>query len=427
MSKDDQISGQDLKQSSERPFDNIESVYVGHIVETKGTLQTDAHIVPLTMWGEVLVYGHLEDGVFVVEHLRRIALYGSVVDPYKDDPIGVLSLVGPLNQLAMDAGYTGTTHDLQLQLHYAALSSELPPRYEEEDALYPQVETIAAKLSWAQVGKSELSGVSLEIKFDANDLLDRKLGIVHTVALDPIVVPFYPIQSDGDRPAQHHSFSPHCPPPPVGPCVPTLKRRLPLRFVNLSTAADAEAICQQQIDGACEIWRNKGALDLEIEAEMIETDSDQKASYSVLERSDEFSLKTLADSNNALYATTTQVEIYVIDEFVVDHGGGYTYYGGVAEAFCILEVGLNTHHTSTARTNRNLLAHELGHVLGLAHPDGRQGSVPSSLHSVMRPGNPNPSANTLFNCRIFTDRPGEPPHNPIVMTTNQADCFRPDF
>jgi hypothetical protein len=309
----------------------------------------------------------------------------------------------------------------------------LPPRLECKngeytDAVFPQLEKIAATLDWTVTDQTE-SAVILEVKLSAGELIDKKLGLVQGVTLDPIVVPFYPTGPREDRPVVAHSLTSRCPPPPGGACVSTWKRILPLRFISLATAADVEAVCQRQIDGVCEVWRNKGALDLEVAAHIVETTESQKGRYAALGLFGEGELSDLRDTNDTLYATTTQVEVYIVDRFLVNHGGGVAYDCGQASAFCILELGsANAPLASTARTNKYLLAHELGHMLGLAHPDEEDEEiVASSPRSVMEPGNPNPRANTLFNCRIFTDRPGEPPHNPIVTTTNQADCFRPDF
>jgi tetratricopeptide (TPR) repeat protein len=259
-------------------------------------------------------------------------------------------------------------------------------------------------------------------------LIDKQLGLVQGVTLEPIVVPFYPTGPREDRPVTLHSLSAHCPPPPGGACVSTWKRISRLRFINLSTAADVEAVFQRQTDGVCEVWRNKGALELEVTVNIVQTTADQKAQFAVLGELGEAMVSDLRDTNNLQYAMVKQVEVYVVDRFLVNHGGGVTYDCGQASAFCILELGdADAPLASTARTNKYLLAHELGHVLGLAHPDEEADSlVPSSPQTIMQPGNPNPNANTLFNCRIFTDRPRELPHNPIIVTTNQADCFRPD-
>lgn len=433
MSTDSYLQPKGGEAFPDQPFDNTEGLYVGRLVGAGGAVQTATGAFPLRLWGEILFYNQPDADAFAVQRVRRVALCGSFTEHIDDDPIRVLSLVGPLGAPEIEPGHTSKAHGLQLQLHYHALSKELPPRFECKnrecrDAVFPQVEKFAATLTWTPADQPESTAVWLEVRLSADELIDEKLGVVQSVTLDPIVVPFYPNGPREDRPATHHSLSPHCPPPPVGACISTQKRILPLCFINLSRAADVEEVCQRQIDGICEVWRNKGALDLRVTVNLVEATEGQKTNFAELGEIGESMLSDLRDANNVLYASTTQIEVYVVDRFLMNRGGGVAYDCGQASAFCILEMG-DPHAplASTARTNKYLLAHELGHVLGLAHPNEAADDVaPGSPHSIMEPGNPNPNANTLFNCRIFTDRPNHLPHNCIVETTNQPDCFRPD-
>ena len=60
----------------------------------------------------------------------------------------------------------GAIEELLLQLHYAALSSDLPPLYENDDAVFPQVEQALARLTWKQEGQAYDQAVQMELTFE---------------------------------------------------------------------------------------------------------------------------------------------------------------------------------------------------------------------------------------------------------------------
>jgi hypothetical protein len=210
----------------------------------------------------------------------------------------------------------------------------------------------------------------------------------------------------------------------------TITRNLPLKFINYSrvrtfrdqanpATPSVEGICERLIDGVCEVWRNKAALELNIQPLIEEGTLIQKQVFGTITLLDEQDINNPAPSVELApsHASTSQLAVYVIDKFDQPHGGGITYDPGVASAYCILEV-------NAASQNRLLLAHELGHVFVLDHP----GSAPdrdSSAGSIMQPADPNLPTNTLFNCRIFTGGPGIAPLNPLVtaIIPPPIDCF----
>jgi hypothetical protein len=90
------------------------------------------------------------------------------------------------------------------------------------------------------------------------------------------------------------------------------------------------------------------------------------------------------------------VGVFMLDNDLADAGGGATVGGGAAGAKIAL---------SDRGTSNTLLAHELGHVLGLGHPPG--GADPNTImeptgsHSA-----PNPTRNTIGNFHRITWPPG---------------------
>jgi hypothetical protein len=169
--------------------------------------------------------------------------------------------------------------------------------------------------------------------------------------------------------------------------------------------ASLEAVAQPQIDAACEVWWAKGGI------------------------RNPFGTVSLAQEAmvGAISSDASAVEVYLVDRLSDRPGGGITLNCGTSGAFVILEI-------DKARNNRYLLAHELGHVLGLRHP--KQPAPPAgaacqsyregSSCSVMTPDSPNSSRNTLNNLGVV-EVPGNPlPLGPVLTTLSQLGGWNPD-
>ncbi len=402
--------------------------YVGHFNQVTAQVRLESSILPVILSGEIVAQGRRDGDRFVPESWQRLALAGrSPVDElregrYAPSPLGVISLVGPVFQPEDD----DTLATMPVQLHYEALSlvgkkyrAQLPTDQNKADAVFPEIEKIAAQLNFTIDEAAPLAvRLSLELKPDQQSA--NQPGRIESVAFDPILLTLQPYNSETYQPRQHQSLTPNCPSPNGLGGSPTVLRRLPLKFINLCQAVPTvlavEQVCQTQLDGVCEVWRNKAALEIDADAGLLDGTLLEKEEFCALSDDQEYGLRLLS------YHSATHVEVYLIDEFASgdDHGGGIAYDAGTSGAFCILQYNL-------AQENPYLLAHELGHVLGLDHPLGQQPDLlPGSPASIMEVGHPNPRRNTRDNCRVFDDRPGQLPHNPIVITTAVADFFSPD-
>ena len=401
------------------PIDDIRDLYIGRIAKAEGLIQLQSQGPLRVLWeGEVLFYGHPEGGRFVVERLRRIALYGSPLEPQPNDPIGTFSLVGPLAETSLQPGPAGSTEKLRLQIHYRALSVELPPLRKSEDAVFPQVEQVIANLQWKQNGEVAGTTVQLDVELEASEWVERKLDILRSVKLEPVTVSLRLAGSEKPpvRSRTHDSLAPSCPQPPATACSPgmeTVTRTLPLKFISFSNRllADVENLCKVQLSGVCEVWRNKAALDQVVGPDIKEGTNAEKGAKSSVDQTQEYGLGTF-------YSSPSQVEIYLVDRLLDHPGGGIAYDAGQSSAFCILAL-------DKVSVNPYLLGHELGHVLGLDHPGGA-GVFPGSAGSIMEPATPNSPTNTLHNFRVLTAGANATPLNPIVATTTFPDCFHPD-
>jgi len=112
-------------------------------------------------------------------------------------------------------------------------------------------------------------------------------------------------------------------------------------------------------------------------------------------------------------AVDDAVEIFFAEQLettlAVDYGGGGTYNSGTESARIVtcdqqLDVPCPAPcgHGSCGDVNYYHLAHELGHVLNLDHPDGAYGLAPSTANSVMEGSGfclDNPNAQSAMNCR----------------------------
>lgn len=115
---------------------------------------------------------------------------------------------------------------------------------------------------------------------------------------------------------------------------------------------------------------------------------------------------TLADRNTIrALRSGTGIEVYFVDNDLAGVGGGATIATGASSNVIVSDFG----------TSVTLLAHELGHVLGLGHPPGSAdaGTImqPSGSHS-----SPNPERNTMGNFAFI-----------VFPAGSGAICLTPDI
>lgn len=188
---------------------------------------------------------------------------------------------------------------------------------------------------------------------------------------------------------------------------------LQVRFINISSEpiGTLEALAQEQIDGACQVWWDKGRLNIvpgpppppagnPTVTEAYETMLGLDGTYAASQET--FIREKITEKINS--SDLDRVRICFVDTMENlnnNRVSGYTFSCASSGSFVFLEVG-------HARNNKYLLAHELGHVLGLRHPDGsgcENVSINGSYCSVMVPDLPNSSRNTVNNLSILDSPP----------------------
>lgn len=197
----------------------------------------------------------------------------------------------------------------------------------------------------------------------------------------------------------------------LGNCHPDLEvniRTLTIQPVGFrSSAADMNPTGQSlnaQMAAANTVW-NKCCIEFDVLPIHIITDA---------------TLKTSSNLTN-IRASYTSPTPNVIEVFFVDNnlpGVG----GGVASA-CGSALG-NIVMSDNNAGNPQLLAHELGHILGLHHPTASfPGCVQSDADTVMQPSGspnvPNPTNNTHWNCINVA--------NPALVTSMTLCCLSHDI
>ena len=429
------------EQAAVIPPDDIENLYVGRIEQVIGRINdTDDGLFE----GEVLLYGRADEGVFIVEKIRRFALYGSLVDNSQDERFGLISFAGPLNKVDLIPGPKGTATGLWQQIHYDELSAEVNPLYREDEVEYPWVEALTVNLTWEWISEDPTEPEQrLNIGLPDSELIGEsaQAGRISSLTFGPTTLSFYRAGS-GLAGNLGICLSPKNPPCPEETDLATVARQWPLKFINISGQpnSDIEGEINNQITGVCNTWWQKAALNVASQPQLEDGAVFLAAypNYALIDTSGKArGLATLYNQfiNGALTTPPYHVEVYVVQAIsgqVAAHGG-VTRNNGQASAYCILQA-------DKLPQNQFLLAHELGHALGL----NEVASGPGVLQSVMIPGTPNSSQITLDNCQILTGWGGDPavpgsiPVHPLAgnpaialnaivrAVPGSDDCLRPD-
>ncbi|MBN2007521.1 MAG: hypothetical protein JXA21_29515 [Anaerolineae bacterium] len=383
-------------------------------------LQGD-EVVPAVFDGEMLVAGELlSDRTLRVHEVRRIVLASQPLeDNYlpPDDPPNkyrqdqILYLAGPLhkNDMISEDGWEGRLKTFQMRLYYSALGEDRG--CVESDAGYARLEILQGEFGWRSIPPDEGRPPQLNIEIMLQEPVRQYVGAVSGMKLTQ-TLSFTSLKSDEEKSLKANSL--------VGCNASSSSsgsdtRKLALRFFLLSKAitspSSIEGDVQDLMMGACEVWCTKAGLNLSPDPNIVPLTlptngyacTDGSSARFCVPESKELDLPVDigAVTNPGYVPDNTRIDVFLVDELDVSRGGGVARKCQTSEAFVILEIG-------HIKPNKYLLAHELGHVLGLRHPSQSEGTsgcndpgLPlGSPCSVMVPDRPNSNRNTTTNFAI---------------------------
>lgn len=445
----------------------LQNVWIGHPSYSGSSKINDGEWGMATL-GEIMLRGHVEEGGrFVLEEVLRIAYAGFVEEA--DNPFGEVTIVGPLPETAVGIpadieqfGASGDVSNLALQAHYRQLTLDaiesgyyLNNEREANDVRIPPVVRMNGRLHWEQIGVGTERPIRLAIDIQFNDDGDYNSGngltnLILQITIAPEEFEFYSVadaKPDESQEVVEHgsSFYRLCT-RPQGLCaddaVHMLVRHIPIRFVCLFDADATEqaqilSLCVEQVNGVCEVWRDQTVLGAVVRYDKHPLEDPD--AHPVVE----FPGQLLATQNfrndqsnwDRLIRLPAADAIWVVDVFiardVIDEDGESI--PGIAYDPTVMSAGvvLSFNALVNDRAHKYLLAHELGHCLGLEHPGlvttvGGVALPQGSTGSVMEIANHHaPVNNSTDNCVIFSD--GYALLNPMarVIWPLSKDCLRP--
>jgi hypothetical protein len=386
----------------------------------------------IAIGGEMVVAGRLgDDKTLIVDEIRRVSLGSEPVEALGSGA----ALAGPLEWDKVEPGPAGSIEPFAMRLYYALLS-ELKPGCVDSDAAFPQLEAIEGRLTWEPEPADDAGLSRMRVTIVLDKLIeqtDPPTDAVEMIALRAAILTFEPITA-AVKPTLRTTVLDPCGQPAPGGSGHYLCD-LKVRFIKLFDPPPADLnlmeVVETLIAGACEVWWVKGGV--RIVATSLTTPLNPQ-----VDLADQAALTLFPTGQVALGQETwvpakagqdlNSVNVYLAAALTGPdrEGGGFTYECQTNKAYVLLDI-------RKARYNRYLLAHELGHVLGLRHPGlatgGCKGTIPGSFCSVMVPGSPNSSRNTTTNLNVLPTATNPPasPLWPVLVSLSTSCGYDPDL
>jgi hypothetical protein len=325
----------------------------------------------VSLRGEIVIVGYSDGGQqLIVKDIQRVALRSEPMDDLK----GAICLAGPANEVQFELG---SAVGIDMRLYYPLLSDQ-PPALRESDAVYPPLEIMKGKLTWNPGGLS----FSLTLKASSESRIKE-------ASFESQQLSFAPLGYQDFSESQANSLTPCNTSPSAGNS--HKMRELHVRFFGVNVVIDQtlKNHVQNWIDAACEVWCSKGGIRI-VPKPNATIDPGNNFLNGIIQTEDDEK-----DVPDHVGKDDDRIDIYLVKTLAIRKNGGITHNSGTSNAFIILEV-------EKAKHNKYLLSHEIGHVLGLCHPDTPADEIPNghvqgSYCSVMVADKPNSSRNRMLN------------------------------
>lgn len=388
-------------------------LYVARIAASVVTIQVrdpetrDIKPRDVTIAGEILVEAQPDDaGRLVIHAFRRVSLWTR--EPIEELE-GPLAIAGPINDLKHEPSPDSRAEQFDAYISYPLLN-RLRPYCEDFDASFPQLEVLRGAITWRAVSdKGEVVlTLSLNELASAAEDGDRVTGFLLDGEKGPLI-----FRRLGTEPKEERSFMPTALSacgggPPAAGAGTYARFRVNVRFICYATAStpaeqdEVTQIADKLVAGACEVWWQKGGIKVVPDPNITFRDVPALRVIGPTENTN-----LVADANAAGLTDPSVVEVYIVDELQARLGTMTISIGGTAFG-CRTQFSYIIISVLEARHNRYLLAHELGHVLGVTHPDGSSAcpGIPAGEGcTVMVPDSPNSSRNTEINLNAVLGTP----------------------
>jgi|SRR4051812_29604910 len=337
-------------------------------------------------------------GEELVLDMTRLSVvsYGVTTSRGPTGKLSVCGIGGEATCTAQGGGKWSLAADFKAEVLYRAVEDNLGFQEVEPGLLEPHTETFTGSLRATLAEQEGSGGQGVTMLYADLELTHYQggLGWIRQLRFPVSVLP--------PTLAFSAVASPSCPLERRG-----VRRSLRLRPFAFRTGANGWSnivtAWQAQFSAAKAIWGNCCIG--------LEADDPVALDNSKLANSDNPQVIVTALGQNG---DLDGIEVFLVDSSLPE-GGGTTMSGGSALAKVVMMI--------RNAGNPNLLAHELGHVLAGLHP----GHAPVGNKWVADPGtvlepssspnSPNPSLNTLSNCRRA--------RNPALSPTGATCCIKP--